>query len=53
MVTFGLLTLSIDPLHPQLTIFILQSIGCHDNMLPILSDIVNGILPFLDDEHPK
>lgn len=23
--------------------------GCHDQMLPLLSDIVNGILPFLDE----
>ena len=27
--------------------------GCHDQMVPMLSEIVNGILPFLDDEHPK
>lgn len=27
--------------------------GCHDQMLSLLSDIVNGILPFLDDSHPK
>lgn len=25
--------------------------GCHDQMLPLLNDIVNGILPFLDDNH--
>jgi ran-binding protein, putative len=27
--------------------------GCHDQMLPILSKIVEGILPFLSDSHPR
>lgn len=27
--------------------------GCHDQMLPLLSQIVDGIIPYLRDPHPR
>jgi len=27
--------------------------GCHDQMLPLLKEMVDGLLPFLNDPHPR